>query len=105
MKLAMKAKGETAPNPMVGALVVKDGKIIGKGCHEKAGLAHAEVIALDEAANKAKLKLKKAGTGILGAVTSIGSAINDNILKRGHKLGGDSKTSNLIFDKGSNYMI
>jgi len=54
MKLAMKAKGKTAPNPMVGALVVKDGKIIGKGYHEKAGLAHAEVIALDEAANKAK---------------------------------------------------
>ncbi|MBM3246329.1 MAG: bifunctional diaminohydroxyphosphoribosylaminopyrimidine deaminase/5-amino-6-(5-phosphoribosylamino)uracil reductase RibD [Candidatus Omnitrophica bacterium] len=54
MKLAMKAKGKTSPNPMVGALVVKDGRIAGRGYHQKAGLAHAEVIALDEAGVKAK---------------------------------------------------
>jgi len=39
---------------MVGALVVKDGRIVGRGYHEKAGLAHAEVIALDDAGQKAK---------------------------------------------------
>lgn len=54
LKLALKAKGNTLPNPMVGALVVKDGKIIGQGYHKKAGLAHAEVVALDQAGEAAK---------------------------------------------------
>jgi diaminohydroxyphosphoribosylaminopyrimidine deaminase/5-amino-6-(5-phosphoribosylamino)uracil reductase len=54
MRLALKAKGKTSPNPMVGALVVKGGRIIGKGYHEKAGLAHAEIIALDDAGSHAK---------------------------------------------------
>jgi len=54
MKFALKAKGMTSPNPLVGALVVKDGRIVGRGFHEKAGLAHAEVAALDEAARLAK---------------------------------------------------
>ena len=52
LKLALKAKGKTSPNPLVGALVVKAGKIIGRGFHAKAGLAHAEIIALDEAKQK-----------------------------------------------------
>jgi diaminohydroxyphosphoribosylaminopyrimidine deaminase/5-amino-6-(5-phosphoribosylamino)uracil reductase len=54
LTLAQKAKGKTSPNPMVGALVVKNNRIIGKGYHEKAGSDHAEVIALDEAGLKAK---------------------------------------------------
>ncbi|MEK6728210.1 MAG: bifunctional diaminohydroxyphosphoribosylaminopyrimidine deaminase/5-amino-6-(5-phosphoribosylamino)uracil reductase RibD [Candidatus Omnitrophota bacterium] len=54
IKLALKGKRNTSPNPMVGALVVKNGKIIGKGFHERAGLAHAEIIALDEAGKNAK---------------------------------------------------
>ncbi len=54
INLAMKAKGKTSPNPYVGALVVKKGKIIGRGYHAKAGLAHAEVMALDEAGDKAQ---------------------------------------------------
>jgi len=54
MRLALKAKNETLPNPMVGALAVKNNTIIGQGYHEKAGLAHAEIIALDEAGKKAK---------------------------------------------------
>ena len=53
-KLALKAKGRTSPNPLVGALVVKAGQIIGRGFHAQAGLAHAEVVALDEAGKKAK---------------------------------------------------
>lgn len=52
--LAAKARGLTTPNPMVGALVVKGTKIIGKSYHQRAGLSHAEVAALDEAGNKAK---------------------------------------------------
>ncbi len=54
MKLALKAKGMTSPNPLVGALVVKDGRIIGRGYHQKAGLPHAEIIALAEAGLEAK---------------------------------------------------
>jgi diaminohydroxyphosphoribosylaminopyrimidine deaminase/5-amino-6-(5-phosphoribosylamino)uracil reductase len=53
LKLALKAKGLTSPNPMVGAIVVKNGKIIGRGYHQKAGLPHAEVLALDEAGKNA----------------------------------------------------
>ena len=54
LKLALKAKGKTSPNPLVGALVVKAGKIVGRGFHAKAGLAHAEIVALDQAAHKAQ---------------------------------------------------
>jgi len=54
MNLALKARGRTSPNPMVGAIVVKNGRIIGKGFHEQAGLAHAEIVALDEAGSKAR---------------------------------------------------
>jgi len=53
-KLALKGKGKTSPNPMVGALVVKNGRIVGKGYHEKAGSPHAEALALDDAGLKAK---------------------------------------------------
>jgi len=54
IKLARKAKGKTSPNPYVGAVVVKRGKILGRGYHAKAGLAHAEVAALDQAGENAK---------------------------------------------------
>ena len=54
LELAKKAEGLTSPNPMVGALVVKDGVIVGEGWHEKAGQPHAEVAALRNAGEKAK---------------------------------------------------
>jgi len=54
IRLALKAKGKTSPNPMVGALVVKNGRILGKGCHERAGSAHAEIIALDKAGDNTR---------------------------------------------------
>ncbi len=44
--LAKKAKGFTSPNPMVGAVIVKNGKIISKGYHKRAGLPHAEIEAI-----------------------------------------------------------
>ena len=53
LKLALKAKGRTNPNPLVGAVVVKNGKILGRGYHKQAGLAHAEVLALDKAGEAA----------------------------------------------------
>jgi diaminohydroxyphosphoribosylaminopyrimidine deaminase / 5-amino-6-(5-phosphoribosylamino)uracil reductase len=49
ISLAKKAEGMTSPNPLVGALLVKKGKIIGKGYHKKAGLPHAEIEAFKDA--------------------------------------------------------
>ncbi|MBU4346160.1 MAG: bifunctional diaminohydroxyphosphoribosylaminopyrimidine deaminase/5-amino-6-(5-phosphoribosylamino)uracil reductase RibD [Candidatus Omnitrophica bacterium] len=54
MRLAEKAKGQTYPNPLVGAMIVKNGRVVGRGYHHKAGLAHAEAIALDDAGRLAK---------------------------------------------------
>jgi diaminohydroxyphosphoribosylaminopyrimidine deaminase/5-amino-6-(5-phosphoribosylamino)uracil reductase len=51
--LAKRARGKTSPNPMVGALLVKNGRIISEGYHKKAGTPHAEVIAIDKAKEKA----------------------------------------------------
>src|SRR5450759_3948337 len=54
LRLAEKAKGRTSPNPMVGAVVVKGGKVISRGYHRKAGEPHAEAIALKKAGTAAK---------------------------------------------------
>lgn len=54
LSLARKGVGSASPNPMVGAVVVKNGKIVGKGYHKRNGEAHAEVNALDDAGSKAK---------------------------------------------------
>ncbi|WP_096153659.1 MULTISPECIES: bifunctional diaminohydroxyphosphoribosylaminopyrimidine deaminase/5-amino-6-(5-phosphoribosylamino)uracil reductase RibD [Bacillus] len=51
--LAEKARGQTSPNPAVGAVVVKNGEIIGFGAHLKAGEGHAEVLAMQMAGDKA----------------------------------------------------
>ncbi|MBE6363177.1 MAG: bifunctional diaminohydroxyphosphoribosylaminopyrimidine deaminase/5-amino-6-(5-phosphoribosylamino)uracil reductase RibD [Lentisphaerae bacterium] len=48
LALAQMGWGLTNPNPMVGAVIVKDGKIIGRGFHRKAGEAHAEINALND---------------------------------------------------------
>lgn len=52
IKLAKIATGHTSPNPLVGAVLVKDGKIIGEGYHHKAGLLHAEREALQDCENR-----------------------------------------------------
>lgn len=52
LALARRAEGRTSPNPMVGAVVVKDGRVVGEGFHERAGLPHAEVTALSEAGGR-----------------------------------------------------
>ena len=52
--LARKGEGRTSPNPLVGAVIVKNGKIIGRGFHALAGSPHAEVEALRQAGRKAK---------------------------------------------------
>jgi len=52
--LELARKGKTSPNPMVGAVLVKKGRIIAEGFHAYAGGPHAEVVALKKAGNKAK---------------------------------------------------
>ncbi len=54
LSLAEKGRGFTSPNPMVGAVVVKNDKVVGKGWHEKAGLPHAEVNAINDAGSMAE---------------------------------------------------
>jgi diaminohydroxyphosphoribosylaminopyrimidine deaminase/5-amino-6-(5-phosphoribosylamino)uracil reductase len=52
--LARKGKGRTSPNPLVGAVLVKRGKVMGEGYHAKAGKAHAEIIAIERAGKDAR---------------------------------------------------
>src|ERR1700753_3899785 len=52
LRLARRGYGTTSPNPMVGAVLVKRGKIIGQGWHHRAGRPHAEIEALRDAESK-----------------------------------------------------
>ncbi len=54
LELALRAQGRTHPNPMVGAVVVKGGRVIATGYHKRAGIAHAEVVALKKAGSRAR---------------------------------------------------
>lgn len=53
MRQALRASGKTFPNPLVGAVVVKSGRVIARGYHKKAGLPHAEIVALSLAGRQA----------------------------------------------------
>lgn len=52
--LAERGRGTTAPNPMVGCVVVRDGEVVGEGWHERAGGPHAEAVALQAAGERAR---------------------------------------------------
>jgi len=54
LALARRAMGQTSPNPLVGAVVVRNRRIIGEGYHHRAGAPHAEIHALDAAGDRAK---------------------------------------------------
>lgn len=54
LRLARRALGATSPNPAVGAVVVRDGRVVGEGYHRRAGLPHAEVEALRAAGELAR---------------------------------------------------
>jgi diaminohydroxyphosphoribosylaminopyrimidine deaminase / 5-amino-6-(5-phosphoribosylamino)uracil reductase len=53
LDLAARGVALTSPNPMVGAILVRDGKIVGEGCHTYEGVRHAEVIALEAVGTEA----------------------------------------------------
>ena len=54
LALAARGEGQVKPNPLVGAIVVKNGVIVGRGFHRYAGVKHAEVLALEEAGQHAR---------------------------------------------------
>ena len=71
LRLAAKGRGKTSPNPMVGALVVKNGRIVGRGYHHGPGQPHAEILAL-----------KQAGPRALGAILYVTLEPCCHLLKR-----------------------
>ena len=54
LELARRGEGETNPNPMVGCVIVKAGRVVGEGWHQRAGTPHAEIHALDKAGARAR---------------------------------------------------
>jgi len=54
LDLAERGRGATSPNPAVGAVVVREGEVVGRGYHTWAGVRHAEAVALEEAGERAR---------------------------------------------------
>ncbi len=75
LTLARTAMGNTAPNPMVGCVIVKDGKIIGEGYHPKAGEPHAEIFALRSANQTYEAQTSKPQT----SKTTVGATLYVNL--------------------------
>jgi diaminohydroxyphosphoribosylaminopyrimidine deaminase / 5-amino-6-(5-phosphoribosylamino)uracil reductase len=54
LELAERGRGRTHPNPIVGAVLVRDGEVVGEGWHERAGGPHGEIVALEAAGDRAR---------------------------------------------------
>jgi diaminohydroxyphosphoribosylaminopyrimidine deaminase/5-amino-6-(5-phosphoribosylamino)uracil reductase len=68
IELAQQARGQTAPNPMVGSVIVKNGVIIGEGFHPKAGEPHAEIFAIRDAQKNAQNNAQKNGEDLRDSI-------------------------------------
>ena len=86
LRLAQKGEGMTSPNPLVGAVLVKNGKIIGKGYHKRAGLPHAEIEAFEDAKKKGlfgssrRTNTAELSDGITNQIGLIFESMMDSIL-------------------------
>jgi diaminohydroxyphosphoribosylaminopyrimidine deaminase / 5-amino-6-(5-phosphoribosylamino)uracil reductase len=54
LDLARQGRGQTSPNPLVGAVLVRDGQVVGRGVHTYAGMKHAEILAIEQAGEAAR---------------------------------------------------
>src|SRR5687767_2318122 len=54
LELAAQGRGRTSPNPMVGAVIVRDGETVGEGFHVFSEMRHAEIAALEQAGERAR---------------------------------------------------
>lgn len=54
LDLARQGRAQASPNPMVGAVLVRDGEVVGRGFHTWAGVKHAEILALEQAGERAR---------------------------------------------------
>ncbi len=85
LELAKKGAGYVSPNPMVGAVIVKDGRIIGKGYHKKYGELHAErnaIANLTESAENATIYVTLEPCCHYGKTPPCTEAIIDNKISR-----------------------
>lgn len=85
LNLALKGKGKVNPNPLVGAVIVKNGKVIGKGYHERYGKEHAEVNAfnnLSEGADNATIYITLEPCAHYGKTPPCVNKIIENNIKR-----------------------
>lgn len=87
LELASKAEGLTYPNPMVGSVIVHEGKIVGEGFHLKAGEPHAEVNAINSVPDKKKLKSSTLYVNLepcshFGKTSPCADFINSNLIPR-----------------------
>ena len=91
IELAKKGRGWTNPNPMVGAVIVKNGSIIGEGYHEKCGELHAErnaIASLTESAEGATLYVTLEGCDRIERSESESVRQRSKDFTRGRRPGG-----------------
>ena len=83
LDLARQGAGRTSPNPAVGAVLVKDGVVVGRGFHTWAGVKHAEVLAIEEAGERARGRGSLRDTGAVLAHRTDGPPCADAVISAG----------------------